>query len=148
MFKPTSPLMGGLLWYENDNSPDTTAPIALQPKLIAMTLPLPHITLLTKHPLYANRKIPWRLSAPQKARQRKRLRAVDKVVDTVSAALERKGMTSKAVTRWFAEMPREEEMLPKDKYTIFDRKEKKYRKGIHKLPKWTRVSQRVNPPGF
>ncbi|OJD14603.1 hypothetical protein AJ78_05063 [Emergomyces pasteurianus Ep9510] len=93
-------------------------------------------------------KIPWRLSAPQKARQRKRLRAVDKVVDTVSSALERKGMTSKAVTRWFDEMPREEEMLPKDKYTIFDRKEKKYRKGIHKLPKWTRVSQRVNPPGF
>ncbi|EGE77928.1 54S ribosomal protein L31 [Blastomyces dermatitidis ATCC 18188] len=107
MFKPTSPVMGGLLW-----------------------------------------KIPWRLSAPQKARQRKRLRAVDKVVDTVSGALERKGMTSKAVTRWFDEMPREEEMLPKDKYTIFDRKEKKYRKGIHKLPKWTRVSQRVNPPGF
>ncbi|EEH11619.1 conserved hypothetical protein [Histoplasma capsulatum var. duboisii H88] len=107
MFKPTSPVMGGLLW-----------------------------------------KIPWRLSAPQKARQRKRLRAVDKVVDTVSAALERNGMTSKAVTRWFEEMPREEEMLPKDKYTIFDRKEKKYRKGIHKLPKWTRVSQRVNPPGF
>ncbi|PGG97649.1 hypothetical protein GX51_07216 [Blastomyces parvus] len=90
MFKPTSPVMGGLLW-----------------------------------------KIPWRLSAPQKARQRKRLRAVDKVVDTVSAALERKGMTSKAVIRWFEEMPREEEMLPKDKYTIFDRKEKKYRKGIH-----------------
>ncbi|EDN07348.1 mitochondrial 54S ribosomal protein YmL31 [Histoplasma capsulatum] len=107
MFKPTSPVMGGLLW-----------------------------------------KIPWRLSAPQKARQRKRLRAVDKVVDTVSAALERNGMTSKAVARWFEEMPREEEMLAKDKYTIFDRKEKKYRKGIHKLPKWTRVSQRVNPPGF
>ncbi|KAK2804322.1 hypothetical protein FQN50_006613 [Emmonsiellopsis sp. PD_5] len=107
MFKPTSPVLGGLLW-----------------------------------------KIPWRLSAPQKARQRKRLRAVDKVVDTVTAALEKNGMTSKAVARWHAEMPREEEMLPKDKYTIFDRKEKKYRKGIHKLPKWTRVSQRVNPPGF
>lgn len=28
-------------------------------------------------------------------------------------------------------MPREEEMLPKDKYTIFDRKEKRYRKGLH-----------------
>lgn len=28
-------------------------------------------------------------------------------------------------------MPREEEMLPKDKYTIFDKKEKKYRKSIH-----------------
>lgn len=85
-------------------------------------------------------------------------------------------------------------MLPKDKYTLFDKKEKTYRKGIHsmfvsalsllhslhggcenqvangldspfacllsseyarmlttfflELPKWTRVSQRVNPPGF
>jgi hypothetical protein len=40
-------------------------------------------------------------------------------------------MTTKAVERWKNEMPTEEEMLPKDKYTIFDRKEKKYRKGIH-----------------
>jgi hypothetical protein len=39
--------------------------------------------------------------------------------------------TTKAVERWKAEMPIEQEMLPKDKYTIFDRKEKKYRKGIH-----------------
>ena len=63
-------------------------------------------------------------------------------------------------------MPTEQEMLPKDKYTVFDRKEKKYRKGIHseidicridggeklmciaEVPKWTRVSQRLNPPGF
>jgi len=113
------------------------------------------------------RKIPWRLSAPQKARQRKRLKLVDQVVDTVNGALQKNGgMTAKAVERWYKEMPREEEMLPKDKYTIFDRKEKKYRKGIHsmaqhikqlstsqltllaELPKWTRVSQRVNPPGF
>nr|QKG86314.1 ribosomal protein L31 [Aspergillus sp. FM242] len=93
-------------------------------------------------------KIPWRISAPQKARQRKRLRSVDRVVDTVSAALQRNGETTKMVERWYKEMPREEEMLPKDKYTIFDKKEKKYRKGIHELPKWTRVSQRVNPPGF
>ena len=28
-------------------------------------------------------------------------------------------------------MPSEEEMVPRDKYTIFDRKEKRYRKGIH-----------------
>ncbi|CAI7587525.1 unnamed protein product [Penicillium bialowiezense] len=132
MFKSTQALFGGLLW-----------------------------------------KTPWRLSSPQKARQRKRLRSVDRVVDTLSAALERNGQTSKAVTRWYAEMPREEEMLPKDKYTLFDKKEKSYRKSIHstfssrlfrtntrlseiirlrysfsELPKWTRVSQRVNPPGF
>jgi hypothetical protein len=70
----------------------------------------------------------------QKARQRKRLRAVDKVVDTVSAALQKNGgLTAKAIDRWYQEMPREEEMLPKDKYSIFDRKEKKYRKGIHSM---------------
>jgi hypothetical protein len=31
-------------------------------------------------------------------------------------------------------MPREEEMLPKDKYTLFDKKEKSYRKSIHSMP--------------
>lgn len=56
--------------------------------------------------------------------------------------------TMKVLERWKAEMPTEAEMLPKDKYTIFDRKARGYRKGIHKLPKWTRLSQRVNPPGF
>ena len=76
--------------------------------------------------------------------------------------------------RWKEEMPTEGEMRPKDKYTMFDRKEKNYRKGVHsesnivtgaergegyelmlkmvfplaELPKWTRVSQRINPPGF
>lgn len=56
--------------------------------------------------------------------------------------------TMKVLERWKAEMPTEAEMLPRDKYTMFDRKAKGYRKGVHKLPKWTRVSQRVNPPGF
>jgi len=70
------------------------------------------------------------------------------VVAVVDRALAKKEITTKAVERWKDEMPIEQEMLPKDKYTIFDRKEKKYRKGIHKLPKWTRVSQRVNPPGY
>ncbi|KAL2049667.1 hypothetical protein ABVK25_010127 [Lepraria finkii] len=94
-------------------------------------------------------KIPWRLSKPQKRRQRKRLRLVDNVVATVDAALKRQNMESgRNLIRWKEEMPTEQEMRPKDKYTMFDRKEKKYRKGIHKLPKWTRVSQRINPPGF
>lgn len=61
------------------------------------------------------------------------MRAVDKVVETVANALAKKGETLKAVERWQAEMPTEAEMLPKDKYTIFDRKEKKYRKGIHSM---------------
>ncbi|TKX27166.1 hypothetical protein C1H76_0460 [Elsinoe australis] len=56
--------------------------------------------------------------------------------------------TIKALERWKADMPREEEMVPRDKYTLFARYERGYRKGVHKLPKWTRVSQRLNPPGF
>lgn len=103
----------------------------------------------------------------QKRRQRKRLRFVDSVVATVTRALSSKDRPlSKSIDRWHGEMPREDEMLARDKYTIFDRKERKYRKGIHstslcsftsrhpqadlilELPKWTRVSQRLNPPGF
>jgi hypothetical protein len=76
-------------------------------------------------------KTPWRLSKFQKRRQRLRLRAVDSVVATLDSALAKKGETTKSVERWKAEMPKEEEMRAKDKYTIFDRKEKRYRKGIH-----------------
>ena len=56
--------------------------------------------------------------------------------------------TIKLIERWKAEMPTEREMLPRDKYTMFDKKVRGYRKGVHKLPKWTRLSQRLNPPGF
>jgi NurA-like 5'-3' nuclease len=56
---------------------------------------------------------------------------VDTVVATVDRALAKINITTKAVERWKEEMPIEQEMLPKDKYTLFDRKEKKYRKGIH-----------------
>jgi hypothetical protein len=79
------------------------------------------------------RKIPWRLSPTQKARQRKRLRAVDQVVETLSNALAKKGETLKSLERWKAEMPTEAQMLPRDKYTMFDRKAKRYRKGIHSM---------------
>ncbi|KAG5991340.1 hypothetical protein E4U52_003786 [Claviceps spartinae] len=93
-------------------------------------------------------KIPWRLSRFQKRRHRLRLRAVDNVVSTVQAALAKKGQKIESLDRWIAEMPTEAEMRPKDKYTLFSRNARSYRKGIHKLPKWTRVSQRVNPPGY
>jgi hypothetical protein len=63
---------------------------------------------------------------------------VDTVVATLDAALAKRGQTLEAIERWKAEMPVEEEMLPKDKYTMFDRKEKKYRKGIHSMA-WSSV---------
>lgn len=57
-------------------------------------------------------------------------------------------------------------MEPRDKYTVFSKWDRGYRKGIHKMPKFTRVcplllitdpvadtrfvqvTQRVNPKGF
>ena len=73
------------------------------------------------------------MSGPQKLRQRERLRAVDRIVATVDKALRREGVSTKKLDRWKDEMPTEEEMLPKDKYTIFARYEKKYRKGVHSM---------------
>lgn len=81
----------------------------------------------------SHRKIPWRLSPSQKFRQRKRLRAVDSVVETLTNALAKKGETLKSLERWKSEMPTEAQMMPRDKYTMFDRKAKRYRKGIHSM---------------
>lgn len=39
------------------------------------------------------------------------------------------------------QLPKEHEMAPRDKYTVFTRWARGYRKGIHKVPKWTRVSK-------
>ena len=84
-------------------------------------------------PFTLHRKTPWRLSPPQKRRQRKRLRLIDRVVATVERSLVRNGWSDGigSLRRWRAEMPTEGEMLPRDKYTMFDRKEKMYRKGVH-----------------
>ncbi|KAL9631416.1 MAG: hypothetical protein Q9164_005909 [Protoblastenia rupestris] len=77
-------------------------------------------------------KIPFRLSTPQKRRQRKRLRLVDNVVATVDRTLRKYDMKpAMSLERWKEEMPTEGEMRAKDKYSMFDRKEKSYRKGVH-----------------
>lgn len=52
---------------------------------------------------------------------------------TLDTALAKQGETLKALETWKETMPTEAEMLPKDKYTMFDRKEKRYRKGIHSM---------------
>jgi len=54
------------------------------------------------------------------------------VVAVVDTALKKQDMSSgRNLERWKEEMPTEQEMRPKDKYTMFDRKEKTYRKGVH-----------------
>ena len=42
-------------------------------------------------------------------------------------------------------LPTEQEMRPKDKYSVFSRTDPGYRKSVHKVPKWTRLTLRLNP---
>lgn len=88
-------------------------------------------------------KIPWKLSPTRKANARARLKKVDAVIETVQASGVRCNALDKAL-----QLPKEHEMHPKDKYTIFSATTPGYRKGIHKVPKWTRLTHRVNPKGF
>ncbi|MBE7180909.1 MAG: hypothetical protein INR71_06825 [Terriglobus roseus] len=73
------------------------------------------------------------MSRTQKYRHRQRMRRVDGVVATLDRALARRGLAMRSVERWKAEMPAEEEMRPRDKYTMFDRKVRGYRKGVHSM---------------
>ncbi|KAG7562797.1 hypothetical protein FFLO_01752 [Filobasidium floriforme] len=88
-------------------------------------------------------KSPWRLSPTRKANQRKRMKAVDSVIEAVRAS----GVEFKALDRNLA-LPKESEMKPKDKYTTFSRTTEGYRKSVHKVPKFTRLTLRENPRGF
>ncbi|AMD21787.1 HFL069Cp [Eremothecium sinecaudum] len=129
-FKASQPLLGGLLW-----------------------------------------KIPWRLSAPRKQRQRKRLKAVDNVISQLNLGLYMKKALEEDPSKTFKDVftkkkvvvndvgvlkqlndpsifPSEAQMSSKDKYTVFSKHSRGYRKGIHKVPKWTKVSHRVNPDNF
>ncbi|KDQ12308.1 hypothetical protein BOTBODRAFT_34595 [Botryobasidium botryosum FD-172 SS1] len=88
-------------------------------------------------------KTPWRLSPTRKANQRARLKRVDEVIETVRQS----GVECRSLNLALA-LPKEHEMDPKDKYTTFNASSRGYRKGIHKVPKWTRLTMRVNPRGF
>ncbi|KAJ1892310.1 hypothetical protein LPJ66_006410 [Kickxella alabastrina] len=89
-------------------------------------------------------RIPWRLSKTRKANVRKRLREVDNVIDTlVASGIECKQLDLVKV------LPKEQEMLPRDKYTTFSRTAKYHRKGVHKVPHFTkRPIPRTTPTGF
>lgn len=114
-------------------------------------------------------KIPWKLSAPQKRRQRQRLRDVDNVIKQLTLGLhvmrsQTKGSTfeeaihAKKMFKPRSEamrlinkpaiFPKENQMSSKDKYTVFSKTDNGYRKGVHKVPKWTKLSLRRNPKFF
>ncbi|KAG6335877.1 hypothetical protein ID866_3214 [Astraeus odoratus] len=88
-------------------------------------------------------KTPWKLSPTRKANVRARLKRVDAVIEAVRAS----GVQCNALDRAL-QLPKEHEMPAKDKYTVFSATSRGYRKGIHKVPKWTRLTLRVNPKGF
>ncbi|KAJ1309867.1 hypothetical protein OPQ81_006631 [Rhizoctonia solani] len=88
-------------------------------------------------------KTPWRLSPTRKTNQRERLKRVDAVIEAVRAS----GVECAALTKALA-LPKEHEMSARDKYTTFVKSAKGYRKGVHKVPKFTRLTLRENPKGF
>ncbi|KAH9465867.1 hypothetical protein Pst134EA_013728 [Puccinia striiformis f. sp. tritici] len=88
-------------------------------------------------------KIPWRLSETRKANLKKRLREVDSVIQAVKDS----GVKCHALTNAM-ELPTEAAMTPKDKFFVFSARSKGYRKGIHKVPHFTKITSRVNPKGF
>lgn len=93
-------------------------------------------------------KRPWRLSRSQKFRQRKRLQQVDENIQNLYDGMKSNGMSAKSVDHLMFEFPKEKDMDPKDKYTVFDKHSKGYRKAVHFVPKWTKVSLRKNPKNF
>ncbi|KAH9951388.1 mitochondrial ribosomal protein L31 [Amylocystis lapponica] len=88
-------------------------------------------------------KTPWKLSRTRKANARTRLKRVDSVIEAVRES----GVQCAALTKAL-ELPKEHEMPARDKYTVFAKRAIGYRKGIHKVPKWTRLTLRTNPKGF
>ena len=130
-FRPTNVNLGGLLWY-----------VYL------------HASTAFVDNRFTHRKTPWKLSVTRKANARSRLKRVDAVIEAVRAS----GIECGALVRLPAisrgcpvtnfeissqnralELPKEHEMPARDKYTVFSPHVKGYRKGIHKVPKWTRV---------
>lgn len=86
----------------------------------------------------------------RKANARARLKKVDMVIEAVRASgIQCKALVSMVSSTCTGEsdtpqdrallLPKEHEMPPKDKYTVFSSTARGYRKGIHKVPKWTRV---------
>ncbi|KAI9291475.1 hypothetical protein K502DRAFT_296879 [Neoconidiobolus thromboides FSU 785] len=89
-------------------------------------------------------KVPWRMSASRKANVRKRLKQVDEVVEQLNQS----GFTCRRLEE-FNKLPKENEMTPREKYTVFSKSAKGHRKALHKVPKYTKTPHpRVSPPGF
>ncbi|SGY75565.1 BQ5605_C005g03432 [Microbotryum silenes-dioicae] len=88
-------------------------------------------------------KNPWRMSQTRKMRARLRLKTVDHNIAVVEQA-----SPSTLSLKAALALPTEASMPARDKYTTFSRTERGYRKSMHKVPKWTKLTNRTNPLGF
>lgn len=99
---------------------------------------------------YLWKKAP-RLSPPQKNRLRNRMKLVDRNIEVLYKSLKPENEVSTGYKKIdalkFTILP-ESEMSTRDKYTTFDKKAKGYRKSLHLVPKWTKLSFRLNPKYF
>lgn len=88
-----------------------------------------------------------RLSVQQKYRLRNRMKNVDKNIEVLFQSLKKDETTTgySKIDYLKFQFPKEHELSPRDKYTTFDKKEKNYRKSVHRVPKWTKLSLRENP---
>lgn len=93
-------------------------------------------------------KVPRVMSQHQKFRHRLRMKTVDRNVERILQGLKSTKQSCSTVDKFLKNVPKESEMAPRDKYTIFSRKTKTYRKGAHRQPKFTRVTNRNIPKGF
>lgn len=100
-------------------------------------------------------KFTSRLTTTQKYKLRSRMKQVDENIKNIYQgliAMENKSMVEptglKKIDYLQFEFPKENEMTTRDKYTTFNRHSKNYRKPVHRVPKWTKLSFRENPKYF
>ncbi|KAL6942850.1 hypothetical protein ACO0RG_001814 [Hanseniaspora osmophila] len=106
------------------------------------------------------------MSKPQKAKHRARLQLVDKTVKNITMGLhisrcEAKGVAyEEAISMSKLLVPKvesvkklqsrehyltEDQMSAKNKYSLYSKYSKGYRKSVHRVPKFTKVTNRIQP---
>lgn len=76
------------------------------------------------------------------------MQQVDENIKNLYEGLQQNGLETKRTNKLMFEFPKECDMDPKDKYTVFNKHSKGYRKAVHFVPKWTKLSLRRNPKNF
>lgn len=96
-----------------------------------------------------------RISTSQKAKLRSRMKQVDENIKQIYEGILKIQNKSngeftgiKKIDDLNFKFPKEFEMKPNDKYTTFNKNWKNYRKPVHRVPKWTKISFRENPKYF